>query len=92
MQTKKKIYKWGVQRGVFLNRYDLFYACRDTVNQVGKISPGLTKNVESEISNITQQQINQVISQGGNKIERVLPKILRGACKDIYQTPFRLLG
>ena len=82
----------GGTKGVFLNRYDLFYSCRDIVNQVGKISPGLTKNVESEINNITQQQINQVISQGGNKIERVLPKILRGAFKDINQTPFRLLG
>ena len=25
-------------------------------------------------------------------MERVLPKILRGAIDDIYQTPFRLLG
>ena len=25
-------------------------------------------------------------------MERVLPKILRGAIKDVYQTPFRLLG
>ena len=25
-------------------------------------------------------------------MERVLPKILRGAIEDVYQTPFRLLG
>ena len=29
---------------------------------------------------------------GGAAIERVLPKILRGAIADVYKTPFRLLG
>ena len=29
---------------------------------------------------------------GGAGIERVLPKILRGAIEDVYKTPFRLLG
>ena len=29
---------------------------------------------------------------GGAEIKRVLPKILRGAIEDVYQTPFRLLG
>ena len=29
------------QRGGFLSRYDLSYVGRDTVNQVGKIAPGL---------------------------------------------------
>ena len=38
-----------------------------------------------------KERINQVISQGGKEIERVLPKILRGAIEDVYQTPFRLL-
>ena len=40
---------------------------------------------------MAQQRINQVISQGGKEIERVLPKILREAIEDVYQTPFRLL-
>ena len=30
------------QTGGFLNRYDFAYAGRDTVNQVGKIAPGLS--------------------------------------------------
>lgn len=54
--------------------------------------PGLIKSVSSEINNIAQQQINQAIRQGGQEIEHALPKILRGAIKDVYQTPFRQLG
>ena len=53
--------------------------------------PGLIKSVSPEINNIAQQQINQAIRQGGQEIEHALPKILRGAIKDVYQTPFRLL-
>ena len=33
-----------------------------------------------------------MISQGGQELEHVLPKILRGPIKDVYQTRFRLLG
>ena len=70
------------------NRHDFAYAGRDTVNQVGKIASGLIKNASSEISNITQQRINQIISQGVKEIEKALPNILRGAIKDVHQTPF----
>ena len=55
------------------------------------IARELIKNARSEINNMAQQRINQVISQGGKEIERVLPKILREAIEDVYQTPFRLL-
>lgn len=59
------------------------------INQVRKIAPGLIKKkTSSEINNIAQQRINQIISQGGREIERVLPKILRGATEDVYQTLF----
>ena len=47
---------------------------------------------ESVYHYFAQQRINQIISQGGKEVERVLPKILRGATEDVYQTPFRLLG
>ena len=30
--------------------------------------------------------------QGGQEMERVLPKILRRGINDIYQMPFRMLG
>ena len=66
------------------------YAGRDTVNQLGKIGPGVTKKISSETKNIAQQHIQQAISQGGKELERILPKILRGAIEDVYQTPFRL--
>ena len=41
---------------------------------------------------MAKQRIDLIIPQGGNKIERVLPKILRRAIEDVYETPFRLLG
>lgn len=41
---------------------------------------------------ILQNRIDQVISLGGKEGECVLPKILRGAIEDVYQTLFRLLG
>ena len=40
----------------------------------------------------TEQRIHQIIIQGGKELERVVPKILRGATEDVYQTPFRMLG
>ena len=77
------------QRRGFLNRYDFAYAGRNIVNQVTKIASGLIKNASSEISNIAQQQINQIIRQAGQEIGRVLPKILHGAIEDVYQRLFR---
>ena len=57
----------------FLNRFDFAYTGRDTVNQAAKVAPHIIKGATNEISNIAQQ----IISQGGKEIERVLPKILR---------------
>ena len=75
-----------------MNRYEFAYAGRDTVNQAAKVVPGVIKNASNEINNVEKQRIDQIISQDGEEIERVLPKVLRGAIKDVYQTPFRLLG
>ena len=36
------------QIGRFLNRYDFAYAGRDTVNQVGKIDPGILNKATSD--------------------------------------------
>ena len=80
------------QTGRFLNRYDFAYAGRDTVNQVGKIAPGIINKATSDINKITQQRINQAIKTGGAEIKRVAPKIIRGAIEEVYKTPFRLLG
>ena len=78
--------------GGFLNRYDFTYAGRQTVNQVVKVPPDIIKNATREINNVAQQGINQIINQGGKEVERVLPKILRAATEDVYQTPFKFLG
>ena len=80
------------QVGGFLNRYDFAYVGRDTVNQAAKAAPGVIKTAADDINKAAEQRINQMISKGGAEVERVLPKILRGAIEDVYQTPFRLLG
>ena len=62
-------YQKRTQKDGFLNRYDFAYADRDTVNQVGKIAPGLIKNASNEINNVAQQRIkNQIISQEGKEV------------------------
>ena len=75
------------ETGGFLNRYDFAYASRDVVNQTAKAAPGVIKGATNYISNIAKQRIDEIISQERKEIERVLPKILRGAIGDVYQTP-----
>ena len=89
----KKLYRGRKkkQTGGFLNWYDFAYAGRDTVNQTTKVAPGVIKNSSSEINNTATERINQSIADRGKGVERVLPKILRGATEDIYQTQFMLL-
>ena len=41
---------------------------------------------------MVKNRLNHAITSGGAEIERVLPKILRGAIEDVYKTPCRLLG
>ena len=80
------------QTGRFLNRYDFAHAGRDTVNQLGKIAPDIINQATGKINKIAQQRIDQVVRSGGAEIERVVPKIIRGAIEEVYKTPFRLLG
>ena len=80
------------QTGGFLSRYDFAYAGRDTVNQVGKIAPGIINKATADINKLAKQRIDQVIRQGGAEVERIAPKIIRGAIEEVYKTPFRLLG
>ena len=57
-----------------------------------KVAPGVIKNASNELNNIAKQRIDQIITQGGKELERVLPKILRGTIEDVYQTPSIMLG
>ena len=59
---------------------------------MGKVPPDIIKNGTREINNVAQQRINQIINQRGKEVEKVLPKILRAAIEDVYQTSFKLLG
>ena len=78
------------QLGGFLNHHDFGYAGRDVINLAKKVAPGVIKAATNDINNIAEQRINQIISQVGEKVECVLPKLLRGAIEDVYETPFRL--
>ena len=75
-----------------MNRYDFAYAGRDIVNQAGKVASKIICQATGEINKIAQQRIDQVVRSGRAEIERVAPKIIRGAIKEVYKTPFRLLG
>ena len=80
------------QTGGFLNRYDFAYAGRDTVNQVGKIAPKIITKVTEVINKIAKGRTDQIVRSVGAEIERVAPKIIKGAIEEVYKTPFRLLG
>ena len=68
------------------------YVGRDVVNRAAKVASSIIKGATNEINSIAQQIIDQIISQGGKEIERVLTKVLRGAIEDAYQASFRPLG
>ena len=80
------------QAGGFLNRHDFAYGGRDTVNQVGKIAPKIITQATSDINKIAKERIDQIVRSGGAEIERVTPKIIKGAIEEVYKMPFRLLG
>ena len=82
-QKKKKKKNIQTKRLYFLNCYDSAYASTDVVNQAAKVTPAVIKAATNDIDNIATDRMNQIIP---------LPKILKGAVEDVYQTPFRLLG
>ena len=83
-KTGKSTGRKSYQVGGFLNRYDIAYVGRDIVNQAGKIAPGIINKTISDINKIAQQRIDQAIKTGGAEVERIAPKIIRGAIEDVY--------
>ena len=75
-----------------MNRYDFAYTGRDVVNQARKIAPGIINKATSDINKIAKERIDQIIKTGGAEVERIAPKIIKGAIEEVYKTPFRLLG
>ena len=55
-------------------------------------APKLIKQTANELNRLAQAKIRQLLNKGGQKIEKIAPKIIRGAIEDIYKKPFRLLG
>ena len=84
------------QTGGFLNRYDIAYAGRDTINQAFKnlktTAPKLISQTSKKVDEIAEARIRQVINDGGQQIQKIAPQIICGAVEDVYRTPFRLLG
>ena len=75
-----------------MNCYEFAYSARDTINHAAKNATGVMKAATIDMNNIAKQRINQIILQGRKEVEHLLPKILRGAIEDVYETPFGLLG
>ena len=80
------------ETGGFLDGYDFAYTGRDVVNQADKVTPKFISQAAGEINKIAQQRIDQVVRFGKAEIERVAPKIIKGAIEEVYKIPFRLLG
>ena len=95
-RTNRRKRRERKQTDGWLNRYDFAYAGRDTVNSAVKDlhyrAPIILKKVPGEADKVLQWRISQIIKEGGAEIERVGPKILRGAIEDLYKMPFHLLG
>lgn len=43
----------------------------------------MIKNAGNEINNIAKEKISQIITQSRKEVERVIPKIFRGAIEDV---------
>ena len=71
--------------GGFLNKYNFAYTGRDIVNQVGKVAPKMITQATAEINKIAQERIDQVVRSGEAEIERVAPKIIKGAIEDFLE-------
>ena len=56
------------------------------------VAPKLIQQTMNQVDQIAQQRIQKILNQGGKKVERIAPKIIKGTTEEVYKTPFRLLG
>ena len=95
-RIRKKQYKRRkkCQRGGFLNRHDFAYAGRDMLNQamegLAALAPKIIKQATGQADQIAQRRIQQIVTQEGQKVEIIVPKIIKGATEEVFKTPFRL--
>lgn len=69
---------------------------RDIVNRAMKglnpLASRLIKQTTEEANRLAQWRIRQKINEGGQQIDKIAPKIIRGAIEDVSKAPFRLLS
>ena len=84
------------QRGGFLNQYGFAYAGRDMINQamegLDALASKIIKHAKGQLDQIAPWHIQQVKNQGGQQVEKIAPKVIKGGIEEVYKTPFRLLG
>ena len=56
------------------------------------LEPKIIKQATGQVDQIVQRCIQQIINQGGQQVQKISPKITKGAIEEAYKTPFRLLG
>ena len=97
-RIKKKQYKKCKKRQKrgFLNQQDFAYAEGDTVNQdligLDALAPKIIKQATGQVNQIAQRHIQQIKNQGRQQVEKIAPKIMKGAITEVYKTLIILLG
>ena len=56
------------------------------------LAPKIIKQATGQVNQIAQRRIQQIKNQGGQRVEKIAPKIIKGAITEVYKRPFRLLG
>ena len=59
---------------------------------IDSLAPKLIGQTSREIEKIAEARIKQLINNDGQQVKKIAPQIIRGGIKDVYETPFRLLG
>ena len=54
------------------------------MKNVERIAPDLMKQFSNQVNQVAQQRIQQTLDQGGQKIDKIAPKIIRVAIEDVY--------
>ena len=65
-KRRKKRMSWS-QAGEFLNRYDFAHSGRHTVNQIGKIAPGIINRQHQTLIILLKNELTRQSEQVGQK-------------------------
>ena len=59
---------------------------------IDSLAPKLIGQTSREIEKIAEARIKQLINNDEQQVKKTAPQIIRRGIKDVYETPFRLLG